>query len=144
MSIERRPCQKWNFSIFSENNFFKKIWTYRWICLKKCYYWWKFCWIISRGCPETATFRSKKGYFQQLISRLRKLTLTPDLHQWKIWTFYLPCIPSLGGWQTNGLPTNRSWSQPTFVFSKSLKYIMNGGIFSSILGIIEFAVLYRF
>ncbi len=60
----------------------------------------------------------KKGYFQRLISRLRKLTLTPDLHQWKIW--------------------------PTFVFSKNLKYIMNGGLLSSILGIIRLAVLLGF
>ncbi len=54
---------KWNFPFFHKNNFFKKIGTFSWICLKKCYYRWKFCWIISRGCPETATFRSKKGYF---------------------------------------------------------------------------------
>jgi hypothetical protein len=25
------------------------------------------------------------------------MTLTPDPHQWKLWTFYLPRIPTLGG-----------------------------------------------
>ncbi len=46
--------------------------------------------------PGTATFCSKKGNFQRLISRQGKMTLTRDSHQWKIWTFYLLHIPSLG------------------------------------------------
>ncbi len=94
-----------------------------------------------KGLSGNGDFSFKKGYFQRLISRLRKLTLISDLHQWKIWTFYLPCIPSLGGWRINGLPTKRSWSQPTFVFSKSLKYIMKGGFFSSINSFIDALIL---
>jgi hypothetical protein len=42
---------------------------------------------IPSDCPDTAVFRLKKGYFQRLISRRRRLTLTRDPHQWKIWTF---------------------------------------------------------
>ncbi len=82
--------------------FFQKIWTYRWKWLEKWYYWWKFCWIFPRGCPEMAVFL-KKGHFQQLISRRKMLTLTWDSHQWKIWTFYLSRMPSLGGGRTNAI-----------------------------------------
>jgi hypothetical protein len=101
-------------------------------------------WIISRGCSVTVVFRSRKGYFQRLISRLRKLTLTRDLHQWKIWSFYLPRIPSLGGWRTNAWPANPAWRQPTLPFPKNYEYIMSGETILIFLGIIRFTVLYRF
>ncbi len=67
----------------------------------------KIYWLFSRGCPEMTIFRSKKGHFQQLISRRKKLTLTWDPHQSNIWTFYLPRIPSLGDGRMPG-PENPS------------------------------------
>jgi hypothetical protein len=53
--------------------------------------------------------------------------LTRDPHQWKIWTFYLPRIPSLGGGRTNAWPRKSIWSEPTLPLFKILKYIMNDG-----------------
>jgi hypothetical protein len=38
----------------------------------------------SQGASRNGDFSFEKGYFQRLISRLRKLTLTRDLRQWKI------------------------------------------------------------
>ncbi len=148
MSVERGTCQdmlKIKISHFFVKKFFsKKIWTYHWNWLKKWYYWWKLRWIYPRGCPDTANFRLKKGHFQWLISRRKKLTLTRDPHQWKIWTFYLPRIPSLGGGWTNAWPRKSIWSEPTLPLPKMFKYIMNGGGLQNFLGIIWFSVLYSF
>ncbi len=120
-----RHAEKWVFPFFYENIFFKQIWTYRWNWLEKWYYWWNFFWIDQRGCPEMAIFRLKKGHFQQLISRRKKLTLSRDPHQWKIWAFYLPRIPSLGGGRTNAWPRKSIWSEPTSPLPKMFKYIYN-------------------
>jgi hypothetical protein len=128
-----RHTKNLNFSFFYKKKIFKKIWTYRWNWLEKCYYWWNFCRIDPRSCPEMAVFRLKKGHFQQLISRRKKLTLARDPHQWKIWTFYLPRIPSLG---TNGWPRKCMWIEPTLPLPKMFKYTMNSGGSQNFLGII--------
>ncbi len=98
--------------------YFPKIPVHHWKGLKKWCYWWKNCWNIPSDCPDTADFRLKKGDFQRLISRRKRLTLTREPHQWKIWTFYFSCIPSLGGWRTNAWPRNPIWSEPSFAFPK--------------------------
>ncbi len=136
-----RHTKKLNFSFFFENIFFKQIWTYRWNRLEKLYYWWKFCWVIPRGCPEMAVFRLKKGHFQQLISRRKKLTMARDPHQSKIWTFYLPRIPSLGGGRMNAWPIKSMWSESTLPLPKMFKYTMNNEGSRNFLGIIWFTVL---
>jgi hypothetical protein len=88
MSIERGPSQatlKSDFFHFLAKTIFSiKFKHVIGFVLKNAIIDKKKLWIISRGCSVTVVFRLKKGYFQRLISRLRKLTLTRDLHQWKI------------------------------------------------------------
>ncbi len=88
-----------------------KFWIHHWKGLGKLCYWWKNGWTVPKGCPVTAVFRLKKGCFQRPISTGVRLTLTPECHQWKIWTFYFPCIPTLGGDGPTHGPQNGSWSE---------------------------------
>ncbi len=106
----------WSMLISREILSFAKFWIHHWKDLEKLCYCWKNGWTIPKGCLATAVFRLKKGYFQRPISPGVRLTLTPDPHQWKLWTFYLPRIPTLGGWRTNAWPTNRPWSEPSLPF----------------------------
>ncbi len=106
-----------------------KFWIHHWKGLKKLCYWWKNGWTCPKGCLVTAVFRLKKGIFQRPIFPGVRLTLTRDCHQWKIWTFFLPCIPTLGGWRTNAWPINRPWSEPTLPFLENLEYTMSRYIF---------------
>jgi hypothetical protein len=82
---------------------------------------------------------SRNGGFQQLISQRKKLTLTRDPHQCKIWTFYLLSIPSLGEnglfWTKNRHFWTTSWEYSTkpskvVAFFKQISTVCTNFIFS--------------
>jgi hypothetical protein len=83
MGDKSRHAEKWVFPIIHENIF---LWKNLNIPLKLA---WKMILLVkillnrSKGLSGNGGFSSKKGYFQQLISRRKKLTLTRDPHQWK-------------------------------------------------------------
>ncbi len=148
MGIERGPSQSieklWPPPISRKIHKLAKFGIHHWKGLKKLCYWWKIGWTIPKGGPVTAVFHLKKGYFHRPISPGVRLTLTPNPHQWKIWTFYLPCIPTLGGWRINAWPTNRPWSELTLPFPENFKYTTSRQIYWSMLYIIWRLILWSF